>query len=37
MPIPSMPNAMNIVFSRPILSEIQPKNGRVEDVPGYGR
>jgi len=26
MPMPSMPNAMNIVFSRPIMSEIQPKN-----------
>ncbi len=32
MPTPSMPNAMNIVFSRPIMSEIQPKNGRVKPL-----
>ena len=29
MPMPSMPKAMNIVFSRPIMSDTQPKNGRV--------
>ena len=28
MPTPSMKKAMNIVFSRPIWSETQPKNGR---------
>ena len=27
-----MPKAMNMVFSRPILSEIQPKNGRVRPL-----
>src|SRR6266487_1309810 len=32
MPTPSMPKAMNIVFSRPIMSEIQPKNGRVRPL-----
>ena len=29
MPTASMPKAMNMVFSRPILSDTQPKNGRV--------
>src|SRR5262249_27719965 len=29
MPMPSSMKAMNIVFSRPIWSETQPKNGRV--------
>ncbi len=29
MPKASRPNAINIVFSRPILSDTQPKNGRV--------
>ena len=29
MPTPSSANAMNIVFSRPIRSETQPKNGRL--------
>ena len=29
MPIASAAKAMNIVFSRPMLSETQPKNGRV--------
>ena len=29
MPIASSPKAMNIVFSRPMLSDTQPKNGRV--------
>jgi hypothetical protein len=28
MPTPSAKKAMNIVFSRPILSDTQPKNGR---------
>ena len=28
MPKPSMKKAMNIVFSRPIWSDTQPKNGR---------
>ena len=32
MPMPSMPNAMNMVFSRPIMSETQPKNGRVRPL-----
>ncbi len=32
MPMPSMPNAMNMVFSRPIMSEIQPKKGRVRPL-----
>ena len=32
MPMPSMPKAMNMVFSRPIMSEIQPKNGRVRPL-----
>ena len=32
MPTPSMPKAMNMVFSRPIMSEIQPKNGRVRPL-----
>ena len=27
-----MPKAMNIVFSRPIMSETQPKNGRVRPL-----
>jgi hypothetical protein len=26
MPMPSAKNAMNIVFSRPMLSDTQPKN-----------
>jgi hypothetical protein len=28
MPAPSIRKAMNIVFSRPMWSETQPKNGR---------
>ena len=28
MPMPSMKKAMNIVFSRPMWSDTQPKNGR---------
>ncbi len=28
MPIPSIANAMNMVFSRPIRSEMKPKSGR---------
>ena len=32
MPMPSSMKAMNIVFSRPIWSETQPKNGRVRPL-----
>src|SRR4051794_5714513 len=32
MPMPSIPNAMNMVFSRPSMSETQPKNGLVRPL-----
>ncbi len=32
MPTASSPNAMNMVFSRPMWSDTQPKNGRVNPL-----
>src|ERR1700682_4485020 len=32
MPTPSTPKAMNMVFSRPIMSDTQPKKGRVRPL-----